>query len=803
MPLGLPLAGLAWAASRIYPFIEDDALISLRYARRLLQGHGLTWTDGEAVEGYSNLLWILLSSSLGALGIDLIAAVRILGVACVALTLVGLTLLSSGRGRLSWLPALVAGLYLCLSGPAAVWSIAGLEQPLVAALYVLALWRMAPLLGRRSADDSTATPRKLAMLAGVPLALLCLTRPDSPLFVATFAAVVVVARFERRAPLGSVYLAAILVSLPLLAWLGQLGFRWIVYADWLPNPAYMKTDIRSDRILEGLRYLANGFRHLWPFVIPSALGAAVGLNKKRDRAFTALLLVSSVVWMGYVALIGGDHFPAHRHLLVVLVAAAALTALGIEHLLALRNRALVILGLLLAVVPLAPFVPLQRRDPDVEVAIISRWQWDGQVVGKLFGDAFGDERPLWAVTAAGCLPYFSMLPAIDMLGLNDRHIARTAPAPGMSLSHDRGDGDYVLDRRPDLITFGMPSGKRPQYLSGRQMRRDPRFWQRYRPVHFEGAHPHRVVNLTYVAKAGRVGTRRSDSGVDYPAYLLEGDLHGQRNPGGRMGARLFAGRSVRTEDLELGAGVYRVRVVPDNPLLRISFRLRYGQGEWLGREPGIVALTRRSRVRVDLVSPFIDTLIDRLVFEKVGSPSPSTSEAESLETGATRVLQEPLDAASVSGRALRLLGRFDGDLDGWTPQGRALRSPSKGAAGKRQKPVSGFRGSLLNSFHPVLGDAATGVLRSDPFVVPERAWLSLRVGGGEADKQRDHVGVRLMEDGIARQVFTGLDSEVLREVRFDLSGYAGRTVWLEVFDRAEHEWGHVLADEIVLRQRIR
>jgi arabinofuranosyltransferase len=807
LPVALPMAALAWAASRIWPFIEDDALISLRYARRLLEGHGLTWTDGDAVEGYSNLLWVLLSSLLGSLGIDLIVAVRILGVACIALTLVGLTLLSSGRGRPGWLPALVAGLYLCFSGPVAVWSIGGLEQPLVAALYVFALWRIAPLLGRGRIDDPTAGPIKLAALAGVPLAFLCLTRPDAPLFVATFAAVLLVARFERRAPLGGVLLAAILVSLPLAAWLGQLGFRWLAYRDWLPNPAYMKTDIRSDRVLEGLQYLADGFRHLWPFAIPAALGAAAGLYHKRDRAFTALLLVSSVLWLGYVAVIGGDHFPAHRHLLVVLVAAAALAAVGVEHLSALRRRALAVLGLLLTIAPLAVFVPLQLRDPDVEVAIISRWQWDGRVVGELFGDAFRDERPLWAVTAAGCLPYFSMLPAIDMLGLNDRHIARTAPTPGMSLSHDRGDGRYVLDRRPDLITFGLPTGKRPQYVSGRQMKRDPRFWQRYQPVRFEGVHPHRVVNLTYVRTAGRVGIRRNGSAVLYPAYLLQGDLLGQRTPGGHMGARLFAGRKVRTGELELEAGVYRVRVAPDNPLLRISLRLRSGRGAWRGDEPGSVAFTRRSRVRLDLVSPFIDTLIDRLVIEKIGTAFPrnpeSGSEAEPLGPGATRIIQEPLDVGTVRGRVLRVLGRFDGDLDGWTPEGRALQSPSGGRAAPSQKPVSGFRGSLVNSFHPVLGDAATGILRSVPFVVPERAWLGLRVGGGESTLYGNRVGVRLMEDGVARQVFTGQRSEALREVRFDLAGYAGRTVWLEVFDEAERPWGHVLADEIVLRQRYR
>ena len=52
------------------PFLSDDALITLRYAGRLLEGHGLTWTDGPRVEGYSNLAWLLLCAGAGALGAD-------------------------------------------------------------------------------------------------------------------------------------------------------------------------------------------------------------------------------------------------------------------------------------------------------------------------------------------------------------------------------------------------------------------------------------------------------------------------------------------------------------------------------------------------------------------------------------------------------------------------------------------------------------------------------------------------------------------------------------------------------------
>ena len=70
--LALSFALLVLHALQYWPFLSDDALISLRYADRLLAGHGLTWTEGAAVEGYSNLLWILLAAGLGGLGFDLI-----------------------------------------------------------------------------------------------------------------------------------------------------------------------------------------------------------------------------------------------------------------------------------------------------------------------------------------------------------------------------------------------------------------------------------------------------------------------------------------------------------------------------------------------------------------------------------------------------------------------------------------------------------------------------------------------------------------------------------------------------------
>ena len=75
------LAGLSW-------FLTDDAFISFRYARNLLEGHGLVFNPGEYVEGYSNFLWVLeLAAAWGLFGVRPEVAAPWLSVACTGATL--------------------------------------------------------------------------------------------------------------------------------------------------------------------------------------------------------------------------------------------------------------------------------------------------------------------------------------------------------------------------------------------------------------------------------------------------------------------------------------------------------------------------------------------------------------------------------------------------------------------------------------------------------------------------------------------------------------------------------------------
>jgi hypothetical protein len=130
---------LVFHAAGYYPFISDDSLISLRYTDRLLEGKGLTWNNGERVEGYSNLLWVLATAVPGFFGVDLVDGTRLIGLAGMSATIFSIGYAYRLNCFAEAVCLLAAMLIISVSGSIAVWTIGGLEQPLVAALLAWAL----------------------------------------------------------------------------------------------------------------------------------------------------------------------------------------------------------------------------------------------------------------------------------------------------------------------------------------------------------------------------------------------------------------------------------------------------------------------------------------------------------------------------------------------------------------------------------------------------------------------------------------------------------------------------------------
>ncbi|MEZ4824399.1 MAG: hypothetical protein R2942_19210 [Ignavibacteria bacterium] len=52
-------------------FIQDDAFISFRYVQNFVDGNGLVFNIGERVEGYANLLWVLILSVFVKMNFDI------------------------------------------------------------------------------------------------------------------------------------------------------------------------------------------------------------------------------------------------------------------------------------------------------------------------------------------------------------------------------------------------------------------------------------------------------------------------------------------------------------------------------------------------------------------------------------------------------------------------------------------------------------------------------------------------------------------------------------------------------------
>ena len=309
------LALLAYLAY-ISRFFVDDAFISFRYARNLLEGHGLVWNPGERVEGYSNFLWVLELAAIWAVtGVPPEDAARWLSVAYTAATL----------GAMAWwawrLPGLrerglvwwMALALLCSSATFALWTSAGgLETRQFTFFVLLAVVALTAHRGSR---------RGLAV-ASLSLALAALTRPEGPLIAACcfawWAIQEAASAGAERPGSGGVrawalglmrrmdWRGALWLALPFALIVGaHFLWRFSYYGEWLPNTYYAKF-VRPWWDV-GLRYLAaagleTGLYLLLPL---TAWAAWARWRERRDLAYGLPLLIIAP-HAAHIARVGGD-----------------------------------------------------------------------------------------------------------------------------------------------------------------------------------------------------------------------------------------------------------------------------------------------------------------------------------------------------------------------------------------------------------------------------------------------------------------------------------------------------------------
>lgn len=466
----------------------DDAYISFRYAQNAILGHGLVFNAGERVEGFTNFLWTALMIPVVGAGLDVGRISIILGI----LFGLGTLWLTVRLARTLQLPPWVgrlAALLLAVDGSFAIWSVSGLETAIFtflltagATLYILDQQENASV--RRTSEVRRTLPLPAS---AVLFALAAMTRPEA---AAVFALTVAHQFMWRAAGEVSQVRRTFDLRRTLLRlfprWDIARGFtfaalfapywllRWGYYRSFFPNSFYAKVAPGGPiaQLERGWHYLTQfvdvhlGWWILLPALVALVVAAVRQFRKTSLRTgepgnplfgFSYLALVIAA-YGAYIVYVGGD-WSVGRFFVPVLPAAYLLIAAGLGEIyrwvagrlpaFAASTAAAVLLAALAYESSWKGEYGIFVRGFDAATATAAR-----ETMGRWLKTNV-PPGTLIAVDAAGQVPYFSELPAIDMFGINDLHIGRlSVPTLGEGTpGHEKFDLAYVITRAPQYVVI--------------------------------------------------------------------------------------------------------------------------------------------------------------------------------------------------------------------------------------------------------------------------------------------------------------------------------------------------------------
>ena len=447
-----------------YFTLFDDAMISMRYAHNLAEGHGLVWNaGGERVEGFSNPLWVLVMALAHMITIPYphtSLAIKLLALLLMASNLFAVRKLASLFTDNPFFQLLTV-FFTAFYFPVNNWALLGMEVSLIVLLVNLALISAIQDLQHNKAS------RRPYVLLGVAT----LVRVDAAVILVALAlGLMLVDRPRLRFHLQWAALSlAIFVG-------GQTLFRLIYYGELLPTTAVLKLSGISTvlRASLGLRafldfmVLFNWALFLLPFI-------AVLFQRKRGAGILLLVIFMQVVYSIYV---GGDSWEhiggANRFIASVMPLFFISFVLSLEtiskkfqdrfSLTGFRELGLGLVVVAFSVGALVNFNDMRLADGHL------RWTLQKKLPLRegaerftrvaITLDRFTQPDAKIAVVAAGAIPYYSDLSSIDLLGKNDPLVAAGTMRINSSLfhidnfrpGHNKWDYEYSIGQlKPDVI----------------------------------------------------------------------------------------------------------------------------------------------------------------------------------------------------------------------------------------------------------------------------------------------------------------------------------------------------------------
>lgn len=289
--------------------------------------------------------------------------------------------------------------------------------------------------------------------------------------------------------------------------------RYLYFGTFLPNTFYAKHDFRGWILLQrGVFYILTFFQPR-PLYFIALLWLA--LEKPDLRNICLLLWLFLLTQIGVVILEGGDHFALHRFLVPVLPLLAIGTTRGFQRLMELYllsqfNHLNTHKKIIIHVASVFPVLIIlcahsvqlfeYKANDRYHFSNGAYWHFDEvnwargwARIGNWLQEKYPPTTRI-AVITAGAIPFYSRLPAIDLVGLNTRAIARSEfPAASTQYTgHEKANAEYVLQQEPQFIQlFPMlmfsstpyPEEKLEemvQYPAQKELWHHPQFFEKYR-----------------------------------------------------------------------------------------------------------------------------------------------------------------------------------------------------------------------------------------------------------------------------------------------------------------------------------
>lgn len=479
MAWGALALGMVAVSAGMRDAIIDDAYITFRYAHNLASGLGLVFNAGERVEGYTSLLWTLLASSVETLGADVPKLAQFFSV------MFNLWLLfvsyAFARRKLGHLPyvALITPMLLLCNMNVGAWAAHGMETSLFTIVLTLGLMMSAP------DEDGSLLRRDTALGAGLVLATASLTRPEGVLYTLLVLALNGMRAARAKRGGGALILLAITALVPVAL---HFIWRYSFYGEWLPNTFYAKATGGAGKWETGLRYLVHFYdKSLLQGLI---LVPMVTMIRRAPQGPRPLFGLATLMTAVYALGVGGDAFMGSRFFVPVLPIFYLLVQDGLNTF--FRSWRPVRVATAVYVLWVGLQTVISTGEVAVQQANIAESMTRNRIfLGKMLYSLTPPGYTI-ALNTVGALPYYAERLTLDMYGLTDAVIARAPAEKGYNSDpgHEKGDGNYVLQRRPDMILLrnvwlaDVPiEAHRGLYgASERQLWANPAFLEQYQPV---------------------------------------------------------------------------------------------------------------------------------------------------------------------------------------------------------------------------------------------------------------------------------------------------------------------------------